>query len=252
MESDAPMDLFLEHMELSEKIARSWKNAPGADADDLIQDAQKALFRAATDFDSSKKVPFESYAGRVIRNALTDTYRKGTRHADYHPVSLDSPIGDDGLVQGDLFESQDKRPDRLVIESDCREKIREALKTISEREQTIVLQVLYENRSNADVANELGISKQAVNKTLHQALEKLRNHFKSMNIHRYKELGLSRKEIRGERKGIVAANSTTSAKEVMVAQEVSSYKISQQTPEPGKQPLSILDRLKVIFAKIFS
>lgn len=190
--SDRPLDLFLDHLDFADKIACSWK-VPGEDVEDLIQTARKALLKAAEKFNPSRKVPFEGFAGNIIRNTLTDTYRKGIRHAEHHPISLDDPIGDEGAIQGDFFQSFDKTPDRIAFENDRRELVENALKSLSDRERCVIVKTFMEEMSGSEIAEELGVSRQAINKTVHQAVSQLKVYLNSINVRESEILGTGKR-----------------------------------------------------------
>lgn len=72
--SAAP-SLFVAHRHLAESEARAWF-LPGADAEDVRQEALVALWEAARAFDPVLEVPFTAFARLVIRRRLRDAVRR--------------------------------------------------------------------------------------------------------------------------------------------------------------------------------
>src|ERR1700679_1802384 len=66
--------LVVGHLGLATTLAKEYKNIPGVDFDDILQQARIGLTRAAMRFDASKGTAFSTFAWRVIQNDLNTYY----------------------------------------------------------------------------------------------------------------------------------------------------------------------------------
>ncbi len=95
-------------------------------------------------------------------------------------TSLDLPVGEDGDASlGDLLPDEEMTdPETEATEEDLRRRVREALESLDEHEQTIVRMRFGldggEPRTFVDIADELGFSREHTRLTHHDAVEKLR------------------------------------------------------------------------------
>lgn len=94
----AQQKLVETHLELVSKVITKYiipnASRPDMDRNDLYQTGCLALCRAALSYDGKR--PFEPYAIRSVRNALTDYCRAANRQPQ---CSLDQPSGENGTVQ---------------------------------------------------------------------------------------------------------------------------------------------------------
>ena len=91
-------------------------------------------------------------------------------------VSLDNNLGEDGEERGQRPLHDAAGPD-VVLESAMRAQaiaaLRVAIAQLAERQRQVIEMVL-DDRTDAEIAAELGVTVQAVNKTRHTAIAKLR------------------------------------------------------------------------------
>jgi RNA polymerase sigma-B factor len=93
------------------------------------------------------------------------------RSADaYRPSSLNRPVGEDGYELGDLLGSADPAIDRV---SDLLT-VRRLVQRLPPRINRILTMRFFEERSQADIAEELGISQMHVSRLLNRTLEWMR------------------------------------------------------------------------------
>lgn len=64
--------------------------------------------------------------------------------------------------------------ENAVLNRMLREQLYEAIRNLEEGEQYLIIQLFYEDKSERELAAELGISQKAVNKRRHKILEKLK------------------------------------------------------------------------------
>lgn len=65
----------------------------------------------------------------------------------------------------------------IVLGRMMRQQLHEAIQNLQKEEQYLIIQLFYEDRSERELAAELGISQKAVNKRRHKILEKLKKFF---------------------------------------------------------------------------
>jgi RNA polymerase sigma-70 factor (sigma-E family) len=122
-------------------------------AEDLVQ---TALVRTFAHWRRVRRTDAVAYTRRILVNLNIDRYRR--KHGTFE-------VGDQ------LLETVSSRPDSRVDERD--EAVR-LLRTLTGRERQVVVLRHYFDLSEAEVAEELGVSKGTVKSTLSRALGKLR------------------------------------------------------------------------------
>lgn len=108
--------LYEKHTGLADAIAREWF-LPGADMDDVHQEARVALWIATATWKPEKGLKFRTYARHAIKADLRDKVQSANRHK--HRVLTDA---DRDELQLSLIETAPL--ERTVI---ARERLREAL-----------------------------------------------------------------------------------------------------------------------------
>lgn len=156
---------------------------PGADQEDLIQEAMIGLFKAVNQFDPDREVPFRAFAGHCIDMQLIDAIRGAGRLK--HKLLNDSLSLDKNLTEMDdandlalvdtLEASQLVWPDEVLAN---REQIKEIFnfidRELSPREQSVLLASMT-GLSYREIADNLGISFKSVDGALQRARKKLQN-----------------------------------------------------------------------------
>ncbi|MEP6757884.1 MAG: SigB/SigF/SigG family RNA polymerase sigma factor [Actinomycetota bacterium] len=89
----------------------------------------------------------------------------------YTSASLDEPVGEAGTVAGDLIGGHDERFD--VSEEWLA--MAPKLRTLSERERRILYLRFFQDMTQTEIAEEIGISQMHVSRLLTQSLERLRD-----------------------------------------------------------------------------
>ena len=170
-----PDDLVEQHLGLARMLAYEYANIPGATMDEVVAEADAALAAAARGFDPEKG-QFTAYAGRAIRNALNSLFTRQLRYVKVHEFSLDadtttasstsSSAGKDHADPGaDVALAARAAESRRILE--------DVLAELAPRSRLIVVR-LREGKSYSDIGEELNVSKQAVHKVAHAALQGLR------------------------------------------------------------------------------
>ncbi len=169
-----PDDLVEQHLGLARMIAYEYANIPGASMDEIISEAENALAAAGRAFDPEKG-QFAAYAGRAIRNALNSLFTRQLRYVKVHDFSLDAePTTSDSTSSARKDHADPGADVPLAARAEeSRRILEEVLAELSPRSRLIVVR-LREGKSYSDIGAELGISKQAVHKVGHAALQSLR------------------------------------------------------------------------------
>jgi RNA polymerase sigma factor (sigma-70 family) len=120
-----------------------------------------ALWQAICDYDSSRGIPFSAYARqRVLSSALT-RYRQEWAYA--------FRCGLNPRADGDTTDAR-----RQIKSSADSESVHEALMRLSSSAVWLLEQVFWEERTEAEIAHQVGITQQAVSKRKTAILRDLR------------------------------------------------------------------------------
>ena len=170
------------HLPLSRRVALRYTGR-GEAQDDLTQVGALALIRAVDRCDPSRR-ELPAYLARCVDGEVRN-YLRDLSSVVRRPRQLSAPAApvvpiDDLLVEGDAA------PDDALLD---RAAIAAAARRLDDRERWIVLRVYFEDRPQAEVAMELGISQAHVSRLLAGALRKMR-----------RELGGARLSRNGQRR----------------------------------------------------
>ncbi len=158
--------LVTTHLRLAETLARGFVTDTDG-LDDLRQVAALGLVKAADRYDRGRGVPFPAYAIPVIRGELRHHLRdrgwpvrvpRTQRAQRPVAVALDEAMaGSEGLGSAD---------DRLVVEG--------LVRGLRRPEREVVRRYFLADRSQAEVAGDLGLTQIQVSRLLHAALAAMR------------------------------------------------------------------------------
>ena len=168
-------NLIEHHLGLARVIAYEYANIPGASMDEIIAEAECALASAGRGFDPEKG-QFAAYAGRAIRNALNSLFTRQVRYMKVHEFSLDeesSTSASTGASGRKDHADPGVNVELAARAAESREILESVLAELSPRSRSIVVRIR-EGKSYGDIGAELGISKQAVHKVGHAALQSVR------------------------------------------------------------------------------
>lgn len=128
------------------------------DADDAVQDGVLAAWRAIDRYDDAR--PFRPWLMRIVLNAALDARRRRrVRHSEV-------------LHEG--HESGGPLPDRATDQSLFRERFREALAGLPERQRVAVVLFDAEGYAHAEIAEVLGVPEGTVRSYVFHARRALR------------------------------------------------------------------------------
>ena len=198
-------EMVRQYMELVEKVVRKFSYTslpPRIDEDDLRSEALLALLKSVDTYNPNKKVPFEIYAYRNMRNAIVDFLRKQgyfsrAQYDRYKEIEERYMKGDateaemealEGVaelsLESYLMRVYEEIPSRSNIEEELTRN--ELIKTIAEairkelddKERLIVTLRYYEGLAFKEIAHVLDISPSRVSQLHTKALMKLKKYVK--------------------------------------------------------------------------
>ena len=177
-DEEAKNILVERNMRLVVHVVKKYSNQWG-DNDDLISIGAIGLIKAVTTYDSDKASRFATYAAKCVQNEVLMYLRSSKKTNN---VSIDEPIGHDkegnSISLIDILESEDRDIDETVETkikiNELKEKMEENL---SERENLIVKMRYgldgYREKTQKEIADELGISRSYVSRIEKKAIEKI-------------------------------------------------------------------------------
>ena len=174
-------------MRLVVYVAKKFEGS-GVSIEDLISIGTIGLIKAVNTFDLDKNIKLATYASRCIENEILMYLRKvNHRRLD---ISLDEPLnvdwdgnelllsdvlGSDGLEINDGLESEDER--RILYE---------CMAELSERERLIMNMRFgmcgYEEKTQKEVADELGISQSYISRLEKRIISKLKREIEKLTF----------------------------------------------------------------------
>jgi RNA polymerase sigma factor (sigma-70 family) len=160
---------------MADRYARAFRMV---DRDDLIQEGMVALLAAARNYDRNRGASLSTYAWPRVKqsmrrhiglNPLTHKLEPKDRH-----MRLDVPFrqDDDRTLLDVLGTSATQEESRMATEN--RKAIIDALDCLNEKERAAVVGRFFDERVMADIASDLGLTRQRVEQLEKVALGKLR------------------------------------------------------------------------------
>ena len=136
------------------------------DADDVVQEVFLRAYRTIHRFED--RANFGTWVHRIAINCSLDLLRSRGRH-DRHYVR----DTEDGEMTR-TAESDDPRPDRLLLSAELRKHVVAALDGLSGNERTAFVLRHYEGMPVEEIGKTLGIQANAAKNTIFRAVRKLR------------------------------------------------------------------------------
>jgi RNA polymerase sigma factor for flagellar operon FliA len=189
-------ELVLEHLPLVKKVAnRIYRRIPegAVEFDELVNTGVIGLIKAIEKYDE-KKAKFSTYAYIKIRGEILDYLRK----LDFLPRSVREKIksgeienlreeiisfisieeklfaDSDRLTVKDTLSSDSPTPEEELLVKDAKERLTEAIKKLSEKEQLVLQLIFVEELDLKSIGEILGISVSRVSQIKSAAIRKLR------------------------------------------------------------------------------
>jgi RNA polymerase sigma factor (sigma-70 family) len=153
------------------------------DVKDIKQEASIALCRAADTYDPSRNVPFRAYAHRCITNRLDSLYRAGQKQA-HEETTLDTAFFLDD-VNDETFKDQIPAIEVDAAREAHRNEVRHALAEGMNRltpNQRDILEARSRGESFREIADRLGVTKQAVKSAAERALAQMKSSVEAAGV----------------------------------------------------------------------
>ncbi len=171
---------LIEHnLRLVVYIAKRFENT-GESLEDLVSVGSLGLIKAINNFNIDKNIKLATFASRCIENEILMHLRKTVKLK--REVSLDEPLNIDGdgneLVLGDVISMENDSVTKN-LESSCEQKILlELVEKLNNREKEIINLRFglnnYEEKTQKEVADMLGISQSYISRIEKKIISKLK------------------------------------------------------------------------------
>jgi RNA polymerase sigma-70 factor (ECF subfamily) len=146
-------------------------------AEDLAQEVFLRIYRARHGYQPNAK--FSTWVFRIANNLASNSRRSRGRRKEVQLKTQESgPLGARPAEQL-LAEKSALMPTRLLARHELQEHVREALESLSERQQMALLLHKFEGMSYVDIGDAMEMTPQAVKSLLSRARESLRARLES-------------------------------------------------------------------------
>ncbi len=178
--------LIVHNLRLVVYIAKKFENT-NIPIDDLTSIGTMGLIKAVNSFVPSKNIKFATYASRCVENEILMFLRKQSNKVI--DISMDEALSTDTdgneLNLIDVLHTQDNEISKNIeLESD-KMMIRKSLECLNDREKEIMLLRFglngYEERTQKEVADEIGISQSYISRLEKKILKKLKRELEKIN-----------------------------------------------------------------------
>lgn len=180
IDSASSRDMLIEHnLRLVVYIAKRFENT-GVGIEELISTGTVGLIKAIGTFNTDKKIKLATYASRCIENEILMFIRKNS--SKRKEVSIDEPLSVDWdgneLLLSDVLGSDADSVSRRIEDDEEKKILREAIKTLSKREQ-LIIEMRYGlggkgELTQKEVADALGISQSYISRLEKKIMRDLR------------------------------------------------------------------------------
>lgn len=150
---------------------------PGYDKDDLYQEGRVAWLRARKHYRADRGTSISTYPSRVVENRLRDLGRRARAARRYSPrglASLDMQIGEGGDTQADLLRDDAPDPAAEAERTDMADQIDRVRRRLPLRRRD-VLDALADDLPKAQIARDLGISRDTLYEEIHRIRDACRD-----------------------------------------------------------------------------
>lgn len=181
---EARNQLIEHNLRLVAHLVRKYEGT-GEDPDDLISIGTIGLIKAVENYHPNRGTKLATFAARCVENEILMYLRSNKKHR--RDTSLHDPIGTDKegneMTLADLLGSD---PDEIIDEVDFRwekQKVYANLPTLGNREREVICKRFGipdgEERTQREIAVEMGISRSYVSRIERRALDKLYDQMRS-------------------------------------------------------------------------
>lgn len=151
--------------------------AARVDPADIVQEVLMEASRRLDHYLATRPMPFSAWMLQIANDAVIDTHRRHTNQKRNVDLEIHPPATGDGPVAGDVISqiiAPGKSPSSLVGRNELREKLRAMIATLPISDQQILQMRFIEERSIREIADELGITEDAVRMRQLRSVARLR------------------------------------------------------------------------------
>ena len=153
------------------------------DASDVVQDVLLEASRRLKDYLRDPAMPFHLWLRHIAKDHVIDAYRKHRqakrRSLDREQSLLPRALADHSSVEimGQLLD-QDLTPASAAIRHELQRRLQKSLGSLNEEDREIILLRVYEQLSNQDTAEFLGLTEAAASMRYLRAVRRLQQELK--------------------------------------------------------------------------
>ena len=145
----------------------------GIEFDELISEGTVGLVKAANTYDESKGIKFATYACRCITNEILMFLRKAKKYQSDMPLTWINSEGDDFEIT-EVFAHLANYDNYCFEDYEERRDLRDAVARLGERDRQIIEMRYYQEKTQGEISEILGISQSYISRLEKRVLQKLR------------------------------------------------------------------------------
>lgn len=135
--------------------------------EDLVQEGMLGFLEAVKRFDPSKGVPFKAYASTCIKSRMINAFNKNNSAAN-SPLTGAVPLDDEQLTD------HASNPENIIDSEAAPAELWQIVDSALSAYERQVLDLMLEERSYADIAEQLGTSAKSVDNAVQRIRKKIR------------------------------------------------------------------------------
>ena len=155
------------------------------DVSDVIQDVLMEANRRLTDYLSNPVIPFHLWIRQIAKDRIIDAHR---RHRVSAKRSIDreqpqpgkGPLDQSTIELANQFRDQALTPAAAATQRELAQQIESAVQMLHDNDREIILMRHYEQLSNQEIAQSLGLTEPAASMRYLRALKRLREVIEGM------------------------------------------------------------------------
>lgn len=144
----------------------------GSESEDMLQDILVHIWQKAHLWTRQEGITARAWIYRVATNLCIDVQRKNKRQPVQNAIDIDMTHAGEDNVRTDAQAEASEREDRIKV----------ALAKLPERNRMALVMVYYEEMSNKEAADAMGVSVKAIEALLVRSRKMLRKHIKDEEV----------------------------------------------------------------------
>jgi RNA polymerase sigma-70 factor (ECF subfamily) len=151
------------------------------DASDIVQDVLVEANRRLEDYLRDPRLPFHLWLRQIAKDRMIDAHRRhrgAARRSVDREQSLTAPGIDDQSAAdlAALLRDQELTPAAAATRNEMQQRFQDAIHTLEEVDREVILMRHFEQLSNQEVAQTLGLSEPAAGMRYLRAMRRLKTH----------------------------------------------------------------------------